>query len=111
LSVPALKLELRIASAGVMLPVRLTPKSSRDGIAGIEWFGDEGVLKARVRAVPERGRANRALERLIADWLGVAPSSVSVEQGTKSRVKQVLVAGDAATLAALIESRLAALAG
>ncbi len=32
-----------------MLPVRLTPKSSRDEIAGIEDFAGEAVLKARVR--------------------------------------------------------------
>lgn len=92
-----------------MLPVRLTPKSARDEIAGIELFGGAVVLKARVRALPENGKANLALARLIAHWLGVPPSSVSVAQGTKSRLKQVLVAGDAATLARLIESRLAAL--
>jgi uncharacterized protein len=44
---------------GVMLPVRLTPKSARDEIAGIENFGGETVLKARVRALPARVRANR----------------------------------------------------
>ncbi|MGD9502903.1 MAG: DUF167 family protein, partial [Methyloceanibacter sp.] len=52
-----------------MLKVRLTPKSSRDAIEGLAEFGGETVLKARVRAVPEAGRANAALEKLIADWL------------------------------------------
>ena len=72
-----------------MLPVRLTPKSARDEIVGIEAFGGEAVLKARVRALPEDGRANEALERLVAHWLKVPPSSVSVAQGGKSRMKQV----------------------
>jgi uncharacterized protein len=54
----------------VILAVRLTPKSSRDEIAGIEDHGGECVLKARVRAIPEAGRANAALEALIARWLG-----------------------------------------
>ena len=36
-----------------MLAVRLTPKSGRDEIVGVEAFGDETVLKARVRAVPK----------------------------------------------------------
>jgi uncharacterized protein len=93
-----------------MLPVRLTPKSSRDEIGGIEAFGGEVVLKARVRAVPEDGRANDALAKLIAHWLKVPPSAVSVAQGGKSRMKQVLIEGDAATLARLIEARLADLA-
>ena len=92
-----------------MLKVRLTPKSGRDEIAGVEDFGGAGVLKARVRAVPEAGRANEALERLIAHWLKVPPSSVSVAQGGKSRLKQVLIEGDPATLLRLIEARLAEL--
>lgn len=93
-----------------MLPVRLTPKSSRDEITGIEAFGSAMVLKARVRALPEDGRANAALARLIAQWLKLPPSSVSVAQGGKSRMKQVLVEGDAEALVPLIEARLAALA-
>jgi hypothetical protein len=88
------KLDLRRTSTGVTLPVRLTPRSGRDEIVGTEAFGGETVLKARVRALPEDGRANQALERLIARWL-----------------KQILIEGDAETLARLIESRLAALAG
>jgi uncharacterized protein len=92
-----------------MLPVRLTPKSSRDEITGIEDFGGEEVLKARVRALPEQGRANEALERLIAGWLKLPRSSVTVAQGGKSRTKQVLIEGDAGALARLIEARLAEL--
>jgi uncharacterized protein len=90
-----------------MLKVRLTPKSSRDAIDGLADFGGETVLKARVRAVPGQGRAN-ALVKLIADWLEL--SRVSVAQGTKSRVKQVAIEGDASELVRLIETRLAALA-
>ena len=91
-----------------MLPVRLTPKSGRDEIVGVEAFGAEAVLKVRVRALPEDGRANHALERLIAHWLKLPPSSVTVvAQGGKSRMKQVVVEGDAETLVHLIETRLA----
>ena len=92
-----------------MVPVRLTPKSSRDEIVGVEDFAGEAVLKARVRALPEEGRANEALERLVARWLKVPHSSVKVAQGGKSRLKQVLIAGDADTLTRLIEARLAEL--
>ena len=105
------ELKLRHTSTGIVLPVRLTPKSGRDEIVGIEDFGDEAVLKARVRAAPEAGRANEALERLIAHWLRVRPSSVAVTQGGKSRSKQVLIEGDAETLALLVEARLGELAG
>ncbi len=93
-----------------MLPVRLTPKSSRDEVVGIEDHGGECVLKARVRAVPEAGRANEALETLIAKWLGVPPSTVAVAHGGKSRLKQVTVAGDAEALTRVIAQRVAELA-
>jgi uncharacterized protein (TIGR00251 family) len=92
-----------------MLPVRLTPKSARDEIVGVEDFGGEAVLKARVRALPEDGRANAALEKLIARWLKVPPSCVSVAQGGKSRQKQVRIEGDADQLAQLVLTRIAEL--
>ena len=92
-----------------MLKVRLTPKSSRDEIMGLEDFAGETVLKARVRAVPERGRANASLVKLIADWLKLPPSSVMVMQGEKSRVKHIAIEGDASALARLIAARLTVL--
>ena len=68
------------------------------------------MLKARVRALPEAGRANDALETLIAKWLGVPPSTVTVAYGGKSRLKQVAVAGEGDALARLIAQRVAELA-
>ncbi|HSD91850.1 MAG TPA: DUF167 family protein [Methyloceanibacter sp.] len=105
------RIAIRKTGTGVMLPVRLTPKSARDEIVGVETFGGETVLKARVRALPEEGRANQALERLIAHWLKLPPTCVSVARGGKSRLKQVLVAGDAEMVTRLVAARLAALTG
>jgi uncharacterized protein (TIGR00251 family) len=102
-------LNIRKTATGVVMPVRLTPKSGRDEIAGLEDFGGDTVLKARVRAVPEDGRANTALEKLIAKWLGLPPSAVKVAHGGKSRLKQIAIDGDPATLPGLISERLAAL--
>lgn len=56
--------------------------------------GDNQFIKARVRALPEKGRANAALEQLVSGWLGVPRSCVRVERGAKSRVKSVAVTGD-----------------
>lgn len=105
-----LALSLRRSRDGVTLPVRLTPKSSRDEIVGVEDHGGDCVLKARVRAVPEAGRANEALETLIAKWLGLPPFTVTVAHGGKSRLKQVAVAGDGDALARLIAQRVTELA-
>src|SRR5262249_7108891 len=105
-----LALSLRRSRDGVIIPVRLTPKSSCDEVAGLEDHGGECVLKARVRAVPEAGRANEALETLIAKWLGGPPSAVGVADGGKSRLKRIAVAGDADALSRLIAQRVAGLA-
>lgn len=106
---PPLNLDIRGTATGVLISVRLTPKSARDEISGVEHFGGETALKARVRALPEDGKANAALEKLIAKWLGVAPSCVKVARGGTSRMKQIAIDGDSIALSALIASKLAAL--
>ncbi|MBX3598746.1 MAG: DUF167 domain-containing protein, partial [Rhizobiaceae bacterium] len=45
------------------------------------------------RAVPEKGKANAALEDLIAEWIGAPRRSVSVTSGETSRLKTVFVSG------------------
>lgn len=93
---------------GVEIFVRLTPRSSKDAVEGVQ-DGTDGrrYLKVRVRAVPEDGRANRALEKLLAKWLGAAPSDVAVAAGAAQRLKAVAVAGDAEELAARLRAALA----
>lgn len=73
----------------VRLTVRVTPKSSRDEIVG--WVGDE--LRIKVSAAPEDGKANAAVERLVAAACGLARSRVSVVRGHKARVKQLEIEG------------------
>lgn len=102
-------LKIRQTATGVVVPIRLTPKSSRDEIVGVAEFDGGAVLKARVRALPAEGQANAALRKLIAKWLRVPQSSVDVIQGGKSRLKQIAIDGDAAALTSLIGERLAAL--
>lgn len=98
----------RLADGGVALRVRLTPRAQKDAVEGLEETADGIALKARVRALPENGAANAALERAIADWLSVPKSTVTVSSGTKSRIKTVTVSGDAAHIGRLIDTKLAA---
>ncbi|RUV62984.1 DUF167 domain-containing protein, partial [Mesorhizobium sp. M5C.F.Ca.IN.020.14.1.1] len=54
----------RLRDDGVEMFVRLTPKTAMDRLEGIEISADgRSRLKARVRALPENGAANQALER------------------------------------------------
>ncbi len=86
---------------GVRIAVRLTPKASRNAIAGMAPSGQgETVLKVMVTAVPEAGKANEALIKLLAKQWGIAKSSISLVAGATDRNKIVHVAGDAADLMA-----------
>ncbi len=89
----------RKTALGLVVRVRLTPKAARDAVEGTEATVDGPALKARVRAVPEDGAANAAVMRLVAEWLGVPKSRVSLAGGAKSRVKSLLIMGDAEILA------------
>jgi uncharacterized protein (TIGR00251 family) len=86
---------------GVRVAVRLTPKASRNAIACIAEAGQgEAVLKVMVTAVPEAGRANEALIKLLAKEWGVAKSSISLVAGATDRNKILHIAGDAGDLMA-----------
>jgi len=50
-------------------------------------------LKLAVTAAPEKGKANKAILKLLAKRLGVSPSSVSILSGETSKQKKVLVQG------------------
>jgi len=91
----------RAEKNGVTVFVRLTPKASRDAVEGVGEAADgRHYLLARVRAVPEDGKANKALEKLLAKTLGVPGGGVSVTGGATSRLKQVHIAGEPQALAA-----------
>ena len=71
------------------LNVRVTPGARQDGVVG--WQGT--ALKVKVRAAPEKGKANAAVCALIARTLGVPPTAVAVERGHTARGKLLLIDG------------------
>jgi len=92
---------------GLDLFVRLTPKSSADAIDGVQVGADGAVhLAARVRAVPDKGAANAALEKLLADRLDLPKRAVGVVAGSTSRLKTVRLTGDAREIAEAVETAL-----
>ena len=94
----------RATPDGVVVACRLTPKGGRDAIDGAATLADgTRVLLVRVRAVPEDGKANDALVRLLADKAGAPPSRARLVAGAKSRLKQVAIFGDPAALIAKLE--------
>ena len=95
----------RLRNDGVDLFVRLTPKAAMDRLEGMETAADgRSHFKARVRAVPENGAANAALERLVAKALGVPASAVSVVAGGTARLKTLRIIGEPAVLAKSVDA-------
>jgi uncharacterized protein (TIGR00251 family) len=74
-----------------LINVKVVPGSSRDRVAG--RYGD-GV-KVQVSAPPEAGRANRAVQEVIAAALGIKAQQVRVVKGHTQARKVVEVEGDA----------------
>ncbi|KRA95699.1 hypothetical protein ASD83_18835 [Devosia sp. Root685] len=87
--------------------LRVTPNAGRDAIDGAESRDDGStVLRIRVSAVPDKGKANAAVIALLAKPLGVPKSSISLVSGDTARMKTVLISAASAD----VEARLKALA-
>jgi uncharacterized protein (TIGR00251 family) len=74
---------------GVLIEVFVQPRAAHDSVEGIH--GD--ALKLKVKAPPVDDRANRAVEKLLADLLDLPRSSVAVVAGHSSRRKRIAVTG------------------
>lgn len=89
----------RYSVQGVSVALRVTPRSGRDDIDGLETLANgRTVIKVRVRAIADGGEANRAVTELLAKALGVPRANVRILSGTTSRLKQIAVDGDPAKL-------------
>jgi uncharacterized protein (TIGR00251 family) len=71
------------------IEIHVQPGAKRNEIVGFK----EGVLYAKVTALPQKGQANRALLELMAVTLGITRSNVDVIRGQSSRSKVIAVQG------------------
>lgn len=80
---------VRLAATGeVTLSVKVVPKSSRTEVVKLM---ENGTLKIKVTAPPEKGKANTALRKFLAREFGVPRANVTVESGHTSAWKRVKV--------------------
>ena len=94
----------RAVAGGILLDLRVTPKSGGDAIDGVEMLASgQAVLKLRVRALPTDGAANEAVVALIAKSLKLPKSNIALERGGTSRVKTLRLAGDANAISSALE--------
>jgi uncharacterized protein (TIGR00251 family) len=74
---------------GTVLSVRAQPGARQDAILGVH---DE-ALRVAVSAPPDKGKANAAIETLLADALGCRRAQVGLLSGATSRRKRFLIEG------------------
>ena len=74
-------------------------RARKEALGGL-WADEHGRahLKASVRAVPEKGLANKALIALLAKQTGTAKSLVTLESGSTSRSKVLALPREAAAI-------------
>jgi len=90
---------------GVIIQVRLTPKSSKNLLIGLRAEADGGnVCAVKVTAPPDKGKANAALLKLIAKSLRLPAGKVVLHSGHTSRNKEVLVHGETVAIMAAINT-------
>jgi uncharacterized protein len=72
---------------GVLLPVHAQPSARRDGITGEH----DGRLKVACTQAPEKGKANKALIKVLANSLQLKRSQVHLHSGETSSKKVFLI--------------------
>lgn len=88
---------------GVRVALKVTPRASRAGFAGMEVdAAGAAYLKLRVNAPAEGGKANAQILKLLAGLWELPRSRLSIASGARSRRKTVHVAGDPPELMILL---------
>jgi len=81
-------LKIEEHNEGSVFVAKIVPGSS--GPTRICGLLDE-MLKVKVSAAPEKGKANKALVDFLADTLGVKKKFIAITSGLTSKVKQITV--------------------
>ena len=71
-----------LSAPGTEIAVRVTPKASRNTIVA-----EDGAIRVYVPCVPEDGKANAEVQKLLAKALGVARSRLVLVRGATARDK------------------------
>jgi uncharacterized protein (TIGR00251 family) len=79
---------------GIVFAVKVVPGSSRTAVCGLL----DGIIKIKVSAAPEKGKANKCLLEFLAKQLGVKKNAVHIISGQTNPVKRLEVSGISAEM-------------
>ena len=80
-------LNIRKVEGGIVVSVKVQPNASKDRIVG--EHADQ--IKIAVTVAPEKGKANKAVVKVLSRWLGIKSSDIEIVSGETSRDKKVLI--------------------
>jgi len=80
-------IKLRAVEGGIVVSVKVQPNASKDRVVG--EHGDQ--LKIAVTVAPEKGKANKAVIRVLSQRLGIKSSDIQILSGETSRDKKVFI--------------------
>ncbi len=83
------QVKIQQAGSSVIFSVKVVPRSSKTAVAGV--LG--GMLKVKLAAAPEKGKANESLMEFLADTLGVKRNAITITSGHTSPVKAIQITG------------------
>jgi uncharacterized protein (TIGR00251 family) len=83
------KLQIESTEGGVIFSVKVVPGGSRTGVCGLL----DGMVRIKVSAQRDKGKANQCLIKFLAKKLGVKKSAISVISGRTNPIKKVEVLG------------------
>ncbi len=75
--------------AGSQLLVKVVPGASKNELVG--W--QNGELKVRIKAAPEKGKANQELISFLAESLNLSKSQIHLKSGETSPHKKLFIEG------------------
>jgi uncharacterized protein (TIGR00251 family) len=70
------------------LRVKVQPKSRESGIVDVM---EDGTIKVRVKAAPEKGKANKEVIEVLAKEYGVRKSEVEIVGGAHDQIKLIKI--------------------
>ena len=82
-------MSIQEVDGGVVFSAKVVPGSSKTAVCGLL----DGMIKFKVSAAPQKGKANQSLIEFLAKRLGVKKNAISIISGQTTPVKHVQVLG------------------
>ena len=81
-------LNIQETNGGIIFTAKVIPGSSPPAkISGLL----DGMLKIKITAAPEKGKANQSLIKFLSALLGIKKNTISIISGQTSQVKQIQI--------------------